>query len=132
MKNSVQIIGNVGSTPAIYELQGGNLVARFTVATHENIRNADGKKESTTWHNVVAWGNNAKYIEKNLNKGASVALEGKLVNRKWEGKDGKKHEITEIKVNEILITHSPEPRIKKPGRSVKSTVKTLNPEIILN
>ncbi|GEM_PF-470224 len=105
LRNSVQIIGNVGNAPAVVELQGGNWVARFSVATHENIKTAEGKKASTQWHTVVAWGNTAKYAEKHLLKGTSVAIEGKLVNRSWEGKDGKKHESTEIKANEILLTN---------------------------
>lgn len=105
-QNSVQIIGNVGKTPEVRELAGGNMVARFRVATHEKVKLGDGTKKSTQWHSVVAWGEHAKYIEKNLTKGARVALEGKLTNRTWEDQEGKKHTVTEIKLNEIMLTET--------------------------
>lgn len=44
LKNHVQLIGNVGQDPTIVNLESGKKVARFSMATNENFRNADGEK----------------------------------------------------------------------------------------
>ncbi|MCC7298285.1 MAG: single-stranded DNA-binding protein [Bacteroidia bacterium] len=107
LKNSVQIIGNVGGAPEVKELNGGKIVARFSVATNESYKSAAGELvKNTTWHNFVAWGNTAKYISQFLTKGKEVAVEGKLTNRSYEDKNGEKRFITEIVVNEVLLLGS--------------------------
>lgn len=105
IKNSVQIIGNVGKAPEIRELQDGKKVARFSVATNENYKNSKGESvKNTTWHNFVAWGGMAAYIERHVAKGSQVAVEGKLSNRSYQDSHGEKRTVTEIIVNELLFT----------------------------
>ncbi len=104
LRNSVQIIGNVGNAPEVRELDGGKMVARFSVATNESYKNASGELvKSTTWHNFVAWGTTAKYVSDYMQKGKEVAVEGKLSSRSYEDKNGEKRYITEIVVNEVLF-----------------------------
>ncbi|MDE3123905.1 MAG: single-stranded DNA-binding protein, partial [Bacteroidota bacterium] len=45
----------------------------------------------------------AEIAEKYLQKGSEVALEGKLVSRSYNDKEGNKKYITEVQVNEILM-----------------------------
>jgi single-strand DNA-binding protein len=104
LKNKVQLIGNLGNAPEVKTLESGKKMARFSVATHENYRNAKGEKVTETqWHNLVAWGKVAEIVEKYLTKGKEVAIEGKLVNRSYNDKEGNKKYITEIQVNELLM-----------------------------
>ena len=104
LKNKVQLIGNLGNKPEIRNLDGGKKMARFSVATNENYRNANGEKiTETQWHNLIAWGKVAEIAEKFLNKGSEVAIEGKLVNRNYTDKEGIKRYVTEIQVNEVLL-----------------------------
>jgi len=82
----------------------GKMKVRFSLATSENYRNANGERvQETQWHNIVAWGGTAKVAADYLKKGKEIALEGKLVNRSWEDKEGQKHYITEIVANQILM-----------------------------
>ncbi|MBS3913651.1 MAG: single-stranded DNA-binding protein [Bacteroidetes bacterium] len=105
MRNSVQIIGNVGNTPEVREFQGGKIAARFSVATHESFKNSKGEKvQNTQWHQVVAWGSMAGFIQKHVTKGSSIALEGKLSSRSYQDTDGKKHTVTEIVAAELMFT----------------------------
>ncbi len=105
IRNSVQIIGNVGSAPDVKELQNGRKVARFSVATHEQYRNGQGEVvKSTCWHQIVAWGSMAGYIERHVNKGNQVAVEGKLSSRSFQDQNGDKKYVTEIVVNELIFT----------------------------
>ncbi len=104
LKNKVQLIGNLGMNPEIKTLDSGKKLAKFSIATNESYKNAKGEKiEDTQWHNLVAWGKTAEIIEKYLQKGNEVALEGKLSNRSYDDKDGNKRYVTEIVVNELLM-----------------------------
>ena len=104
LKNKVQLIGNLGGKPEVKEMESGKKLATFNIATNESYRNAKGEKVTETqWHRVVAWGKVAEIAEKYLDKGKEVAIEGKLVNRSYNDKDGNKKYITEVQVNELLL-----------------------------
>jgi len=91
LRNSVQLIGNLGNDPEIVNLDNGSKLAKFSIATSDNYKNAQGEKvEDTQWHNVVAWGKTAEIVENYLTKGKQVALEGKLIHRSYETKEGEK------------------------------------------
>lgn len=104
LRNKVQLIGNLGAAPEVKTLDGGKKVAHFRVATSENYRNSKGEKVTDTqWHNLVAWGRLAEVAEKFLNKGKEIVIEGRLINRSYNDKEGKKKYVTEIQVSELLM-----------------------------
>jgi len=104
LKNKVQLIGNLGGKPEVKNTENGKKLAQFSIATSESYRNAQGEKVTETqWHRVIAWGKLAEIAEKFLDKGKEVAIEGKLVNRSYNDKDGNKKYITEIQLNELLM-----------------------------
>lgn len=104
MKNKVQLIGHVGQEPEIKNLDGGKKVANITLATNEVYYRDNGDKvEQTEWHKVVAWGKTAEVIEKYVNKGKEIAIEGKLTHRSYDDKNGEKRYVTEVVANEILL-----------------------------
>ena len=107
LKNRVQLIGNIGKEPEVKSFDSGKTKASFSLATSENYTDADGKKVTDTqWHQIVAWGNTANYIESYLDKGNRIAVDGKLVHRSYNDKDGVTKYITEVLVNEILLLTS--------------------------
>ena len=104
LRNKVQLIGNLGNNPEIITLESGKKVAKFSIATNENYKNAQGEKVTDIqWHNIVAWNKTAEIIEKYLEKGNEVAVEGKLTSRTYETKEGDKRYITEVVCNEVLM-----------------------------
>ncbi|MDX1277497.1 single-stranded DNA-binding protein [Oceanihabitans sediminis] len=104
LRNKVQLIGNLGNDPEIIQLESGKKLAKFSIATNENYRNAKGEKVTDTqWHNVVAWGKTADIVEKYVAKGKEVAVEGRLTTRSWDDKDGVKRYTTEVVCNELLL-----------------------------
>ncbi len=104
LKNKVQLIGNLGNDPEIINLESGKMLAKFSIATNESYKNTQGEKiVDTQWHNVVAWGKTASLVEKYLQKGKEIAIEGKLTTRSWEDKDGMKRYTTEVVCNELLM-----------------------------
>jgi len=104
LRNKVQLIGHLGNNPEIITLESGKKLAKFSIATNETYKNAQGEKvKNTEWHNVVAWNKTAEIIEKYLEKGSEIAIEGKLTSRSYDDKDGNKRYITEIICNELLM-----------------------------
>ena len=104
LRNSVQLIGRLGQDPEVRELTTGKKLTTFSVATSDAYRNADGEKiEETQWHNIVAWGKVGEIAGQYLKKGEEVCLEGKLVHRKYENKDGDMRYVTEINLNEMVM-----------------------------
>jgi single-strand DNA-binding protein len=103
LRNSVQLIGNLGKDPEVKTF-GDKKKAAFTIATSDAYKNAKGEKvEDTQWHNVVIWGKLADVAGKYLKKGSEVAVEGKLVHRVYETDKGEKKYITEINVNDLVL-----------------------------
>jgi len=99
IKNSVQLIGNLGKDVALTSLDNGNKKATLTVATNEFYVNAKGEKvKQTEWHNLVAWGKTAESMAENLQKGSEVAIHGKLTSRSYADKEGTTKYITEVVV----------------------------------
>ena len=108
LKNRVQLIGNLGQDPESKTLESGKKVVKFTLATSDSFKNADGQKvNETTWHNIVAWNGLADIAGKYLKKGHQVAIEGKIVYRIYEDKNKVTKYITEIVANDMLMLKSP-------------------------
>jgi single-strand DNA-binding protein len=104
LRNNVKLIGRLGQDPEIRNLEKDNKLATFSLATGDSYTDKDGnKKDSTEWHNIVAWGNLASICEKYLKKGKEIALDGRITYRNWEDKNGTKHTTAEIVANEILM-----------------------------
>jgi single-strand DNA-binding protein len=104
IRNRVQLIGNLGKAPEIHITEKGKKLARFSIATNDTYHNAAGTKvKETLWHNVIAWGKLAEIAEKYLTKGKEVAVAGKLVHRSYKDKEGIKHQISEVVMNELAM-----------------------------
>ncbi len=102
LENSVQLIGRPGSDPEV-RMIGNRKNVRFSLATKDYSYNENHELEQTTsWHNIVAWGKTAEQAEKLIKKGKRIALEGRLRTRVYE-KDGKKNYFTEITMNEFMM-----------------------------
>ena len=104
LRNRVQLIGNLGQDPEIKVLESGKKVVRFTMATKEEYKNANGQKVSeSTWHNIVAWDTLADIASKYLKKGNEVAVEGRLSYRTYDDKNGETRYVTEIILNDLAL-----------------------------
>lgn len=108
LRNRVQLIGNLGMDPEVKKLDSGRMLAKLSLATSDSYKNSEGEKVTDTqWHNLVAWGKTAEIAEKYLKKGNRVVVEGKLVSRSYEDKEGIKRYVTEVVVSEFLMLGSP-------------------------
>lgn len=97
--NKVMLIGNVGNDPEIVEFENG-ILASFSLATsHSWIDNkTKERKANTDWHRIVVYGEGLVGVIKKINvrKSTKLFIEGKLVNRKWEDKNGNARSTVEV------------------------------------
>lgn len=96
--NKVTLIGRVGGTPDIRNMQSGDKVASFSLATSESWKdkNTGEKKEKTEWHKIVVFNSHVLgVVERFVEKGSLIHIEGQLQTRKYE-KDGRDYYTTEI------------------------------------
>jgi single-strand DNA-binding protein len=104
LKNSVQLIGRLGKDPVVKTIGADRKMATFSLATNEPYKNKSGELvNNTTWHNVVAFGKVVEVIEKYVQKGQEIAINGKLASNTWEDKDGKKRYSVDIVINELVL-----------------------------
>lgn len=91
MLNICQFIGNTTRKPEIGTTQNGAKYARFTVACNERgYRKADGTEvpERTEFVNCIAWRGSAELLEKYVNKGDRLYVQGKFRTEKWTDENG--------------------------------------------
>ncbi len=104
LRSKVQLIGRLGQDPEIITFEDGGKIARFNLATDDSYKDKNGNKvERTYWHPVVVKNGLVKVVENYVTKGKEIAIEGKLTNRSWDDKEGKKHYVTEVVCNELLM-----------------------------
>lgn len=99
--NKVFLIGNVGKTPEIREVNNTK-VATFNLACSERYKDRNGEvKENTEWVSIAAWRSSAEFIEKYVTKGMPVHIEGHLKTRKYTTQSGEERSVTEVVVDHI-------------------------------
>ena len=103
IRNSVQLIGFLGRDPEIRELESGRKRGQVSIATSDTFRDSNGVlQQRTHWHNLVAWGPQATYLEKYLHKGSFTGIRGKLSHRTYQDHEGQQKRWTEVVVREFV------------------------------
>jgi len=99
--NKVILIGHLGRDPELTYTPSGLAVARFSLATSERRKTAEGEwADHTEWHRIVVFGKTAENAGQYLTKGRQIYVEGRLQTRNWE-KEGVQHYTTEVIGNNI-------------------------------
>ena len=103
LQNKVSLIGNLGKDP-IFQIVGEEKHKKvtFSMATNQSYKTKSGEwATNTQWHSMIAWGTVAERINKTLQKGNKVAIEGKLKTNSYE-KDGEKKSFVNVEVLDFL------------------------------
>jgi single-strand DNA-binding protein len=100
--NKLIVVGNLGADPELKYIDNGQAVAKFSVATSEHWKTAQGEeREHTEWHRVTVWGKAAEACAKFLGKGRQVYVEGRVRSHKWTDKEGKERWSTELIAEDV-------------------------------
>lgn len=104
LRNSVRLVGHLGSDPDFKTFGDGKDLARASLATNERYKSQSGEwEEDSQWHNLVFWGKLAQVAQDLLRKGTLVLIEGKLINRSFMNDKEELQYITEIRVGQLLV-----------------------------
>ena len=96
------ILGNAGKDAEVRHLDGGTVVASFSVATAESFKDKSGnRQERTEWHNIKCFGKTAEFAEKYIKKGTSLFIEGKIRTSEYTDRSGNKKYTTDIVADTI-------------------------------
>lgn len=96
--NRATLLGRVGKQPEIRSAGSGR-VASFSLATSRKWKDKQTgeAKEVTQWHNIVVWGDAlVGIVERFVNKGSELLVEGEIQTRKWTDQSGADKYTTEI------------------------------------
>ena len=125
--NKLQIIGRVGKSPIVRYTKDNKPIASLSLAVSEKFKNKSGEQvESTEWINVVFFGKLAEIVEKYVDKGSLIYVEGKFKTRKWTDKDGNDKYSTECVVDgfsgsmQMLGGKSDNPKPQAPAKPQES------------
>ncbi len=106
--NRIILVGNLTRDPEIRYTQSGKGVTKFTLAVN-NPRN----REETSFVDIVAWDRLGETCNTYLKKGSNCLVEGRLVIRSYDDKDGNKRKATEVVIDNMQMLGSP--RDRAPG-----------------
>lgn len=119
MLNRVILMGRITQDLELKQTQSGISVLSFTVAVDRNYAR-QGEDRQTDFINCVAWRQRAEFINNYFAKGRMIAIEGNLQTRTYDDKNGVKHYVTEVIVDNASFTGEP----KQQGGSTSSTFST--------
>lgn len=102
--NKVILVATVGKDPEVKYMPSGGAVVNLSAATNESWKDKQTgeKKERTEWHKLTFYNRLAEIVGEYVRKGQQLYIEGRLRTRDYE-KDGQKHYITEIMVDEMQM-----------------------------
>ena len=106
--NKVFLIGNLTRDPELRYTPGGTAVANLRMATNRRYKDKSGEmKDEACFLTVVTWDKQAEVCNQYLHKGSPLFVEGRLQSRSWDGPDGKKRNVIEIRAERIQFLGAP-------------------------
>ncbi len=107
--NKVILIGRLTRDPEVRYSQGESAlaIARFTLAVdRRGRRDANGGDQTADFISCVAFGRQAEFIERYVQKGTKLVCEGRIQTGSYTNKDGQKVYTTDVVVENCEFAES--------------------------
>ncbi len=107
--NKVILIGRLTRDPEVRYSQGESAlaIARFTLAVdRRGRRDANGGDQTADFISCVAFGRQAEFIERYVQKGTKLVAEGRIQTGSYTNKDGQKVYTTDVVVENCEFAES--------------------------
>ncbi len=106
--NKVILVGNLGRDPEVRYSPSGMAIASASLATSRTWKDKQTgeNQEKTEWHRLTFFGRLAEIVEKYLQKGSQIYVEGRLETNKWQDQQGQDRYTTQVIVTEMTMLGS--------------------------
>lgn len=101
---TICIVGNLTADPELRFTPSGAAVASFTVASTPRTfdrQSNEWKDGDTLFMRCSIWREAAENVAESLTKGTRVIVQGRLVQRSYESREGEKRTVVELQVDEV-------------------------------
>lgn len=105
--NKVILIGRIVKDVELRHTPSGVAVASFDIANNKTYTQNGEKKEQVSYISCVAWSKLGELIAEYCKKGAQIAVEGRLQQRRWDDSEGNKKSKIEIVAENIQFLAKP-------------------------
>lgn len=109
--NRICLVGRLTKKPELKESESGTKQATFTLAVNRP------RTDQADFINCVAWNKLAETIEKYLDKGRELGVEGRLQINHYEDREGNKRSSTSVVVDNITFIGKKENKEEKTGNT---------------
>ena len=100
----ITVVGNLTGDPELRFTPSGAAVANFTVASTPRSfdkQSNEWKDSDTLFMRCSVWREAAENVAESLTKGMRVIVQGRLVQRSYETREGEKRTVVELQVDEV-------------------------------
>ena len=100
--NRVFLVGRLTRGAELKYTNSGTAVTRFSVAVNRSRKNGDKWEDEVSYIDVVLWGKMGESLNRYLQKGKQVALNGELRQSRWE-QDGQTRSKIEVVAENVQL-----------------------------
>ncbi len=103
-ETTITIVGNLTADPELRFTPSGAAVASFTVASTSTVfdrAKGEYRNGDTLFMRCSIWNNVAENVADSLSKGMRVIVQGRLVQRSYETREGERRQVFELRVDEV-------------------------------
>ena len=126
MVNRVVLVGRLTRDPELRKTNSDKPVASFTLAVDNRNKGADGQK-TASFIPITVWNDQATNVCKYVRKGSLVGVDGRLLQRSYEKKDGTKANVLEVVADSVQFLE-PKGATKSGDAPSKQEVSQEQPE----
>ena len=106
MLNRVILMGRITQDLELKQTPSGASVLAFNIAVDRGYVK-QGEERQADFITCVAWNQRAEFINNYFSKGRMIAVEGSLRTRTYDDKNGSRHYVTEVYVDNTSFTGEP-------------------------
>lgn len=103
--NVVALTGRLTRDSELRYTNGGMAIAKFSIAVNRRTKKVDQWVDEASFFDCSLFGKSAEGVHQFLNKGQQVAINGSLVQSRWE-QDGQNRSRIEVMVNSLTLLGS--------------------------
>ena len=100
--NQVALVGRLTRDIEINKTGTGKSVTNFTLAVKDRFN-----KDKAHFIDCVAWEKQAELLQQYMKKGSQLGVEGNLIQRQYQTKEGQNRNVIEVNVSNVTFLDSP-------------------------